>query len=188
MAKIEVTLTRAHKIAERLKDRATQLFQESLTLSRSTHHQRKPTPAQIQRVQDDAARCLTASALAERYTHAAASVRAVIARENQARGINAMLGNLDALNRMLKHYKELLLQAEQDGVRPSELAELDMASEETRYGVQVTPLEATAREMLEEKVAQFQREAYRTSDRIAEANAHFVTLEMDDDLAHEVTG
>lgn len=188
MTQIEVSLARAHKIAERLKDRATQLFQEATSLASSVRIMALTGEGQVQRLSTQGARALELSGKAERYTLAAAAVRAVIARENQSRGINELLGKMDGLNRVLNHKKELLTHAKAEGLQVGELANYKAISDDVRYGLSVNVFDDAARQAIEAQVAQLQREIYMLSDRIAEANAQRVALTMDEDLAQEVTG
>ncbi len=192
MTRIEISLSRAHKIAERLKTQAADLSKEALAQAQVTHIAGITGDAHIQRLSAQGDKAMALSAKSERYLRVMADVRTVIARENEARGINALLARLDVVNRLVTQKKELLEQAKSDGIEPSELASYKplMGSEARSYsaGVAVNVLGQTRREVLEAALSQLQREAVQVSDRIAEANAARLALELDDDIAVEVTG
>lgn len=190
MTRIEVSLARTHKIAERLKTRAAELFKEAQTLGQVAHVNGTTGDSHVQRLVQQGAQAMALSARGERYVRAAASVRAAIGRENQARGINDLLAQLDAVNRLVAHKKELLEQAKAEGIEPAELAVYKpLNGSEARYGgIAVNVLGETARNALSAAVAALQREAFQLSDRIAEANAARLALDLDEDIASEVTG
>ncbi len=190
MTRIDVSLARTHKIAERLKTRASELFKEAQANAQVTHVNGTTGDSHVQRLAAQGQKAIELSARGERYLRAAATVRAAIGRENQARGINDLLAQLDAVNRLAAHKKELLEQAKADGIEPSELAVYKpLNGSEARYGgIAVNVLGAQARTELESAVSTLQREAFQLSDRIAEANAARMALELDEDIALEVTG
>lgn len=190
MTRIEVSLARTHKIAERLKTRAAEFFKDAQAQGQVAHINGTTGDAHIQRLTQQGSQALALSSRGERYLRAAATVRAAIGRENQARGINDLLAQLDAVNRVLAHKKELLEQAKADGIEPSELAGYKpLTGNEARYGgIAINVLGESARTELSSAISTLQREAFQLSDRIAEANAARLALELDEDIAGEVTG
>lgn len=192
MTRIEISLSRAHKIAERLKTQAADLSKEALSQAQTAHIAGITGEAHIQRLSAQGDKAMALSAKSERYLRVMAEVRTVIARENEARGINGLLARLDVVNRLVTQKKELLEQAKSDGIEPMELATYKplMGSEARSYssGVAVNVLGQVRREALESALSQLQREAVQLSDRIAEANAARLALELDEDIALEVTG
>ena len=191
MATLQITLSRTHKISERLKARATEFFKEALTLGQVARESGSSGESHVQRLTEQGQKALALSEKAERYSRITAEVRAVIGRENETRGINALLARLDAVNRILAHKKELLEQAKSAGIAPAELLTFKpLAVSESRFnsGIQVKVLDDAAQQVLEQSVAALQREAFQLADQVAEANAARLTLTLDDDIAAEVTG
>lgn len=191
MAKIEVSLTRAHKIAERLKQLATEALNEAKRFAAPVILQGVVSEAQIERLREQGRAVRLHTARAERLTLAAANVRTVIGIQNSARGIGELMATLDAVNRILCHKKELQGYAKSVGVQVSELTPNAVVADNTGYGshmVTVSILESGDRQVLDTEIAALQKKAFSLSDRIAEANATRVAIELDDDLADEVTG
>ena len=191
MATFQVTLSRTHKISERLKARATEFFKEAVSLGQIAREMGNSGDGQVQRLTEQGQTALVLSGKAERYSRVTAEVRAVIGRENETRGINALLARLDAVNRILAHKKEMLEHSKAVGLSLAELlAFKPLVSMDSRFssGVQVKVLDADARVELEQSVTALQREAFQLADHIAEANAARLTLTLDDDIAAEVTG
>ena len=91
MTTIEISLSRAHKIGERLKTRGTELFNEAFSMAKASQIAGTSGEQQIARLAEKAARAMQLHAESERYMRAAAAVRAAISRENSARGIDKLL-------------------------------------------------------------------------------------------------
>ncbi len=188
MTILDVSLSRTHKIAERLKTRATELLAEALALSQPVSVTGTGT-AQGQRLAAQGQRALDRSEQGQRYLRAGAQVRTVIAKANDARGINDLLAQLDAVNRLVTHHKSLLEQCKQSGISAEELESFQpLSSQSLHYGITVNVMANDIRTKVEAQLATLQREAFQLADRIAEANAGRLTLELDDDIAAEVTG
>lgn len=188
---IKVSLSRMHKIADRLKDLSSKLFQESSELARNEAVSGYAGEAQIARFEAKAARSMELSEKAERYVRAAIEVRAAIGRENETRGVNALLTSLEGVKRLTAHNKELLEHAKTAGIPPAELASYKpIAGTESRFGggLSISILGAERRAIIEKRLGELQRESFSLSDRIAEQNAPRMDFEMDADIAAEVQG
>lgn len=191
MAKIEVSLTRAHKIAERLKQLATEAFNESKRLAAPVILQGAISEAQIERLRDQNKMVAHHVTRAERLTTACAHVRTIIGAENSARGIGELMATLDGVNRVMAHKKELQGYAKSVGVQLSELKPKAPVVDTSGYGantVTVSILETVDAQLLTQDIIALQKKVFVLSDRIAEANAGRVAIELDDDLVNEVTG
>ncbi len=190
MTLVQISLSRAHKVAERLKTRATECFTEAQSLSRPQSVNGTTGDTQVARLKAQGTRALELLAQGETYTRALAALRARIGRENEARGINAMLAELDGVNRILAQKKAVLEQAKDDGITPDELVAYKPLTGERSLmmGITVRVLSTEARDSLAADVAALQKQAFSLSDRIAEANAQRMSVEMDDVLAAEVIG
>ena len=189
MAQLQISLSRAHKVAERIKTRMGELFAEAQSRA-SVQTLTGVTDLQVSKLQSAGREALELNARAEKFALALAKLRAAIGAENHVRGINAMLAELDALNRIVANKKAMLVHAKADGIAPQDLATYKPLVENRSYslGVTVTVLDAESAQGLAESLAAAQRDVFSLSDRIAEANAARFTFELDDDVASEVTG
>lgn len=191
MAQLSISLSRAHKIAERIKARMNELFTEALTLGSLQNVSGVTGEAQVTKLAEQGARAVDALARAEKYSVAHAELRASIGRENDSRGIDAMLARQQHLNRVVSNLKALIAQGKTSGITPAELGSYKPLAESNRFGhtvVGVVVLTAGQVAELEQRLAQVQRDAFALSDQVAEANAARFTLELDDEIAAEVSG
>lgn len=190
MTTISVSLTRAHKIAERLKTQASQLMSEATAAASAARIASVPGESQLARLKAQGASAVELSSKAARFLRACATVRAIISRENEARGIGAKLAKLDAVNKLAAHSKELLETAKGGQLELNELAEYKPLANESAYASMTTVnvVDAANRASIQEEAARLQREAMQLSDEIAEANAARLSFELDDDLAAFATG
>ena len=188
MQTISVTLTRAHKIAERLKARAGELMAEALEAAGAVHLMGVPGEAHLQRLEGQGARVLELSAQAQRYQNALATVRALIGHANDVRGINAKLAQLEVTNKLVAHFKSVFEATKSATLELAELKTYTPISTQASYGLHVNVLNAEDRAKVQTLLTQHQHEAVKLSDDIAEANAARVSIELEDDIATVVTG
>lgn len=191
MAQLSISLSRAHKIAERIKARMGELFSEAAGLAAVQNVTGVSGDAQVAKLSEQGARALEVFSRAEKFSVELAALRARIGAENQERGVNAMLARLEGYNRLVANLKSLINQGKAAGIAPAELAGYKPLTDSTRFGaiaVSVVVLKAEQVAQLEQRLAQAQREAFALSDQIAEANAARFTVELADDIAAEVTG
>lgn len=190
MAKLEITLSRAHKIAERLKGKATELTSEAERLAHSVGLSGKTAgKSQTERLASQGAQAIELAVSAERHLRAVANVRAIIGRENEKRGINALLAKSDAVNKAIALRKSIVEQAKDGAITVGEFAEFTPLSEDSYMrSVMVNVFTDEQRSAMAADLAKLQREAFALADQVAEANAGRFALELDDDMAAEVTG
>lgn len=191
MATLQITLSRAHKIAERLKQKIGEMHAEAVSQARTVTVTGVTGDSQVQRLVEQGERAMALTARADRFIVALAALRAQIGAQNEARGISAMLAELEGVNRRLAHRKVLLAHVRDDGIAPQDLMSYKPISPDSRAmmgGVSVSVLDAAKGVALNTEVSALQREAFAMSDRIAEANAMRFAVELDDDIAAEVTG
>lgn len=191
MAKIEITLSRAHKIAERLKTKAAEMSAEAERLSSSAPVSGKTGPAQAPRLAAQGTDALALVDGAERVLRAVAGVRAHIARENEKRGINRLLGLSDAVNRSIGFKKTLMDNAKDGSIGHDELDLYKPLKDDSSYGsgaIRVNVFTDAQRASLGANIAKLQRESFALADQVAEANASRFSLELDDDIAEMATG
>lgn len=189
MASITVSLTRAHKIAERLKAHATELLNGAAVAGNPSLLTGR-APAQLKRMGEAGKSAVADFDKAERALRACAKVREVIARENQSRGISAKLAELDAVNKLVTQAK---LFGESFGGAQLELKDVEsyqpLGGENSYHsGLRVNVVEPNDREALKKALNRLKRESVQISDAIAEANAARVELTLDEDLVAIATG
>lgn len=186
---VSITLSRAHKVAERLKTQAHQLLQDAAQAAAPATVS-GTSAGQAERLRTRGDTVAPTLGTAQRYLRANAIVRAVISRENEARGISAKLAQLDAVNKLLTSHKGIvdstkaaaLMLHELEGYKP-------LAGEGAMYGgLTVNVVNATNLEAVKASLAALQRESVQLADEIAEANAARVSFELDEDLAAFATG
>lgn len=189
MAQLTISLSRAHKIAERIKTRMSELSAEATTLMGNQTVSGVGGEAQIAKFHDMASRGAEALEQALKYSAAFAHLRAAIGIENEARGINVMLADLEALNRAMGMFKNILGATTTKAIAPAELGSYKpLNASSVMSSIAVSVLTAEQAKDLTERHAKAQREAFALSDRIAEANAKSFVVELADDIAAVVTG
>ncbi len=194
MNTFELSLSRLHKVAERLKTIANEALTSAHKLSQNVHLSGVGGASQVERLQSQARDAFEASARAEKYLRECARVRTIIGQHNEQRGINALMAQQDVVNKLIAHKKALLDQAKAVGsIAPSELLEYKSVSTvETRYGsnagVSVNVLGAASAVRLEEELSALQREAFALSDKMAELNSARVSVAFEPQIAKDVLG
>lgn len=180
MQKLEITLTRAHKIAERLKLHANELLQSGGG-GYVESFQSPPTETQMARLAERRDSSLNSLAKAEAVLHAVARVRTVIAEENQKRGINEMLAELDAVTRLSGHLKTVVNAIPSNLLLVEEIAAPSFVWPKSEYHSNVTAGLLTSQDKteLQERLRRLQAQAFKLTDRIAEANARRFTLDLE---------
>lgn len=178
-----VSISRLHKLADRLKLKIAELNTEALALASAVAVRTAPTPQTFARCEVQSAEVLVKFAEAERLSREVSRIRAIISTNNERLGVSAKLGLQDVLNRQLAQLKTITARATEDTIDDLELGQVV-----SEYGTAVNPISR-------EKMAQFktiaerlQREIFGLSDDVAEANAMRVELELSADIAALITG
>lgn len=189
MQTLEISLSRAHKIAERLKDLVKEAVDEVTTQASPVRFSAKPSPSAFTEVQTRANRVLALTENAVEYSKALMLVRSAISVENHKRGIDGKLAELESLKKLGAMYKVMAENAKQEGYLPSEIAAYSPEGGGYGYSLTVNPLrDATVSASIAKLLAESQRKAIQLSDEIAEANAPRVKLELPDAVIAAVTG
>ena len=194
MAKVEISASRLHKVAERLKVIANEALSTSQRLSQNVILTGVGGESQVERLKGQAEEARVAGSKGERYLRECSRVRVLIGKHNEEHGVNALMAQLDVVNKLIVHKKFLLEQAKQVGaIAPEELLDYKVVvNSESRYGgssgVSVNVLGASGVSALEEELSALQREAFVLSDKMAELNAKRISVELDDGVAKEVLG
>jgi len=193
--KLSLTLTRWHKVAERLnvaqKEREARVL-SALTATAISPWNKEGVEA---KAQDIAARAKTDLATMEAASAAVAEIRSALAQRNAALEISARLAQAEAANRRLRLYRDIVEKQTADMVRPGDVRHVPAAAvgEETlwgRRGAGSITLAIADKDLLDElrsKLAREQARAHALLDVIADANREKLELEIADELT-EIAG
>lgn len=187
-----LTLTRWHKVAERLnagsKEREVRAL-AALTATEVSPWNKQGVEAKAEEI---AARAKSDLAVIESATEAVARIRAALAVRNVQLGISERLAQADAANRRVKLYRELLEKQDVDMVRPEDLRLVPSTAgaDETRSflrspapSVTLAIADKTLLDDLRAKLAHEQAHAHALLDAVADANREKLELELDRELA-----
>ena len=194
--KYTLTLSRWHKVAERLnagsKERETRAL-TALTATTVSPWNKEGVEAKAVEIAEQAK---TDLAVIEAATAAVARIRTALALRNVELGISERLAEADAANRRAKLYRELLDKQGMDMVKPADMRHVPatVATEETygfgrRAGSAITLAIAdqTLLDELRAKLAREQARAHVLLDAVADANREKLELELERELS-EIAG
>lgn len=194
--KYSLTLSRWHKVAERLnagsKERETRAL-TALTATTVSPWNKEGVEAKAVEIAEQAKSDL---AVIEAATTAVARIRAALALRNVELGISERLAQADAANRRTRLYRELLDKQGMDMVKPADMRHVPatVATDETysfsRRAGSVITLAIADKTMLDElraKLAREQARAHVLLDEVADANREKLELELEKDLS-EIAG
>lgn len=185
---LHVTVTRAHKISERLKTYAKEVQSE---LERQSHHlsvsshQIAATTSQTSRFESQTQSLMCQLALHARLCSAWALVRDAIAVHNHQHHISQRLSQQESYQKHLNLLKSIQTHArrESNDLLLSDLSALSTDSQSSQWAsFSVNLFNDSQREHLHSEVRRIEREIVRISDEIAELNAARITLTLDEDL------
>jgi hypothetical protein len=186
---ISNTLTRWHKVAERLKVGAAQLKQENISALMAGHR----IDADSFNVRKAALQSTTAAALDEKtelylaLQNALFMIRKNLARTNTSAGVSDLLNEMEATKQRGDYYASLLETAE-DCLSMAEYSSLASAKRSATtstvlYGVNMTFVSPEEIARLTEARDAAKREVNGLADRLADANATKLSLELEDRVA-----
>jgi hypothetical protein len=191
MATVFVTLSRVHKIIERLQAMANERFRRASQLTAAVPTRVALTGVQRLRLMDRREEGLRLAAQGAELLAKVGELRELVARENTARGISALLAQQDATKKLIQFYEDLKNQYSPGVLQLEDLQVIDataLAQLEERGPLSVSVLAAAQAQELEALIAQLRRRLYALSDSIAELNAQRVSLELPDDVFERVLG
>jgi hypothetical protein len=194
--KYALTLSRWHKVAERLnagsKERETRAL-TALTATTVSPWNKEGVEAKAAEI---AERAKSDLAVIEAATTAVARIRTALALRNVELGISERLSEADAANRRTKLYRELLDKQDMDMVKPADMRLVPAAitTEEAysfgRRAGSVITLAIADKTLLDElraKLAREQARAHALLDEVADANREKLELELERELV-EIAG
>ena len=185
-----LTLTRWHKVAERL----AREYGEAVSESRSTLTQ-TAISAYLGEEQEEFLQTQTQTALtnldrAFRIQDAVAHVRHLVGDANVREGISAKLAEFDKLNRRVKALSEVVESQSSDMVSVTQLRSIpkdyvaDGASYDSkRPRIKVRMLDTQALERLADQLSNARKAAYALSDEVSDMNKAKLSIELETEVA-----
>lgn len=188
-----VSISRAHKVAERLSQLAQEAGETAKKAYLNTRVDGYAGDAQATALDLLATKADDALEAHAGYGKALADVRTAIAVANAKQGINALLSELEAVNRRTKLLKDIVGGQRTEMVAPNALEGYKAGSEAMRYRGEEAPGRIHVRLLDAEQLAEIQAQldslkvrAFALSDQIADANRATVEVVMGEALAKEV--
>ena len=185
-----LTLTRWHKVAERL----AREYGEAVSESRSTLTQ-TAISAYLGEEQEEFLQTQTQTALANldrafQIQDAVAHVRHLVGDANVREGVSAKLAEFDKLNRRVKALSEVVESQSSDMVSVTQLRSIpkdyvaDGASYDSkRPRIKVRMLDTQALQRLADQLSNVRKAAYALSDEVSDLNKAKLSIELETEVA-----
>ena len=184
---VQVTLSRAHKVAERLKglmNEQGQIAQQSL---QDTNVSGVTGATQITALTDKSLKGFEALSTYARYNEVFANLRMAIGKANVANGVSDLLAKQEALSRSVGLLQNVLGRVDFNAIQPSQLVDYKPVVVNERSmrepTVSVAMLTAEQRKHVEEQLAAGKKAIFVISDKVADANATKIKFDLEPDLA-----
>lgn len=184
---ISNTLTRWHKVAERIKGATTELMQANVTVL-SVGHQIDSDTFTVRKatLKAEAETALVGkTALYFGLQDALFAIRKALAHANTKEGVSDRLNEMEAAKQKGAYYAALLETAD-GSLSVEEFAALAAkrsgSSSHSMYGVNVTFITAEQKAALTEERDRARREVNALADRLADANATKLSLTLSDEV------
>lgn len=183
---ISNTLTRWHKVAERIKSATTELMHANVAVLTVGHQIDSDTfTVRKATLKAEAEKALVAqTALYFSLQDALFAIRKALAHANTAEGVSDRLNEMEAAKQKGAYYAALLETA--DGSLSVEefsaLAAKRSGTSSHMYGVNVTFISAEQKTALTEQRDRARREVNALADRLADANATKLSLTLSDEV------
>lgn len=185
-----VTLSRGHKIADRLGSAIGEIKAEAERLCEQVSMSGY-ADAQIDQLERNSHKAVKLMAHHSVVANAQADVRSAIGRANAAAGVGDQLSKIEA-NKKILALLDAVLTAQRPGSRGAvhfsglhaykSIGSSDSIARRSS-DVTVILLDAVQIEQLEERKKAIERENFALSDKLAEINAQKVTFHLEDDVA-----
>jgi hypothetical protein len=185
----ELTLTRFHKVAERLSALASEKANEAKQIYTETtvSSWNKTGVADMGlRIAQEAETALT---LYRKLLDTVVTIRSRLAVRNAEIGVSVKLTELQGLKRRITAFTEILVGQKADMVRPADIVEVPRDLVDDR-GFTKSPLKLTLRLLDDAAVAAMRAEfatlqtrAHTLTDEISDLNRNRIKVELDDEIA-----
>lgn len=186
---VTVTLSRAHKLSERIKAHTSELLNQAKA---GLGERQVPLTGQhssVSRLTADATASVALFKEARRWAEAGASLRHALAVANISGPVSELLARGDALNRVLSATREAYIGLTAAVARGNVLHPNDALPEASDFqrSAAMVGLEPEEIAAFGAEVDALQREAYQIADSLAEANAQRITFELPQDIASAIS-
>lgn len=188
MKKIHVTISRAHKIAERM-GALIGAAQAEMGLGRAAGFDIKPTQEQREAIATGVQSSLEAMRELERLIDLQATLRNSIAVANAQYGITPILGLVERNKRIIKHLADMLsaVTPSAGAVHVSAVDEIEWPEKsQNRYGssaVSITGFDAATIDVIKATKTKYEKELYALQDELADKNATKIEINLPSDVA-----
>jgi hypothetical protein len=185
-----LTLTRWHKVAERLaRDYGESVSESRTTLTHTT------VSAYLGEEQEQFLQTQTQNALANlerafRVQDAVAQIRQMVGDANVREGVSAKLANFDKLNRRVKTLSEVVESQSSDMVSVTQLRSIpkDYVADGANYDskrpkIKVRMLDMQMLERLSDQLINARKAAYALSDEVSDLNKAKLSIELETEVA-----
>lgn len=184
---IKVTLSRLHKVIDRLKEAIAEQTAKVNAVAAATITTSSALVS-LERLRLSGVAAVEASAEVELLLALQANLRQLVSATNEKTGISDVMAKQDALTRLLA-VKKSLLQVESKVSLDEAAAQLQAyqasTSREYSSSIPVNVLSVEALAAVKEDVRRIQKELYALSDKLAALNATQVPLELPQHLAEK---
>jgi hypothetical protein len=184
-----LSLSRWHKVAERLSRSYTELTQKARNTFTNTQINGFLGDAQVERLRDQGNQQMIAVHRAFKIQDALAEIRQAIGETNARTGVSKALATYDALNRRHKFLESILTAQSSDMVVFDEISQLpkQLVSEDrydrSKTNVRIRMLDGEMAESLRAEAEELRIRVYALADRISDLNRERLTLELPEDIA-----
>ncbi len=184
-----LSLSRWHKVAERLARSYTELTQTARNTFTNTQINGFLGLAQIARLRDQANQQMIALHQAFKLQDALAEIRQAVGEANARTGVSKELATHDALSRRHKYIESILTAQSSDMVVFDEVSQLpkQLLSEDrydrSKASVRIRMLDEEMLKSLRTEADELRIKVYVLADRISDLNRERLTLELPEDIA-----
>lgn len=189
MSQYQITISRAHKVAERLGQRAQEAKEKASKLSEPITLQGY-SDSQLQRFHAQSQELLDLVSQAHRLSSLQANVRAAIGQANANHGVSDALAAIEGNKKTLTLVRAIL--DNQNGesysatsVTIDDLLQFKSLGQADRApSVSLRILSPAQKSKLETMATDLERENFVLNDKLADFNGKTLTIEVDDETAH----
>ncbi|MFZ4534956.1 hypothetical protein [Propionivibrio sp.] len=184
-----LSLSRWHKVAERLSRSYTEITQAARNTFINTQVNGFLGEAQVARLRDEAALQMIRLHRAFTLQDALANIRQAVGEANAKTGVSKELANYDALSRRHKYLESILAAQSSEMVNFDEMPQLpkQLVSEDrydrSKGSVRVRMLDNEMVNSLRVEADELRIKVYALADRISDLNRERLSLDLSEDIA-----
>ncbi len=178
--KVEISLSRAHKLIERMKSLAKQELEkvEIQTVVSNTF-------TSLSSLQEKQLKSELSLNLYQKLQFQQMKMKQQLAQYNSQRGIDSLLIELDFSNKRLAAFKEMLNKVDKAVCELSEYEQHIQAMKDNKkdyFALAVFSMSKEQREAIAQEVEELQKQVFRINDDISDKNATKAAFEIDEEI------